>query len=174
MESDFERHVNPTPKVYTEKEIEEKLQGYIPVLKNRLDTLEFNSHIRYYKTNGEFKCGGFIYLNPKTTKEGETFMVLKSDKFRSKGAVMWSLYYKDIKKLYVKTGMDYQIMDLKLKQRDKETQEAFNKVAAYIKKIYTRIKKIEQNTNDDTASVASGVTYMSDFLKHKQEVEEEF
>ena len=70
--------------------------------------------------------------------------------------------------------MDYQIMDLKLKQRDKETQEAFNKVATYIKKIYTRIKKIEQNTNDDNASVASGVTYMSDFLKHKQEVEEEF
>lgn len=161
MISDFEKHTAPV--TYTKEEIKEKLKCYISVDRDRFDTLEFNSHVRYFKKSGEFKCGGFVYINPKVTKEGHQYMLLKSDKFRSKGVVIWTLYYDDIEKLYVKTGVDYHMATTQLNRRDKELQDAFDKIAIYIKKIYTRLKKLEQSS-DDTKSNA---TRMSDFMIHK-------
>lgn len=165
MTSDFEKHSQCSHRTAprTVEDIQEKLRSYVKVDRERYDCLEFNSHVRYFKSNGDFKCGGFVYINPKVTTEGRKYMLLKSDKFRTKGAVVWTLYYDDINKLYTKTGSDYQMVLELLNKRDEENRENLNKIATHLRKLYTKIRKLEDNT--DGASVTSCV---SDFMKHKR------
>ena len=172
-QSDFELNSQAptfTPKIYTSEEIKEKLRDCIKISKENYETIEYNTQIRYYKTTGEFKGGGYIMSNPKTSNDGRMYLLLKSGKYGGKKNVIWTLYYDDINQLFIKPSAEYVLIRKELDKQSADIQDAFNKVSGHIKKLYTRIKKIE--SMDDNASVITGMTQMSDFMRHAT-IEEE-
>lgn len=177
--SDFEAHstvgsVTPfVAKVYTLEEIKEKLRGCVKISNEKWDTIEYGTQIRYFKKNGDFKAGGYVVGSNKITKEGKKYFLLRGGKYGGKNSVMWSLYYDDITKLFIQPSTETILIrdELKKKANADDVQDAFNKVASMLKKYSSRLKKLE--SMDDNASVATGVTVMSDFLKHKTEPEED-
>jgi hypothetical protein len=50
--------------VWSEEDINSKLQGYLEISDDLWTNVKYGSHIRYINKNNEFKTGGFVLKNP--------------------------------------------------------------------------------------------------------------
>ena len=149
--------VSYTRRVYTPDEIKERLVGYIKVPRSQYSNLRYNSHVRYYRSDGSFCGGGFVNLSHRPGKdEDKEYMQLKSNMFNGKKGMSWMLDYDNIKELYVQESAELTYYKKRLKSIESQTQDGFDKITLHLKKIYNRIKKLEQNM--DNASIMTGTS----------------
>lgn len=157
-------------KIYTEEEIKEKLEGYIKVPRSQYQNLRHNNHIRYFKIDGSFNGGGFVNMPfVEGKKEDKGYMQLKSNLFNSKKGLVWMVDYDNVKELYVQTSPDLKFFKKELEKRDQDVKEGFEKIAMHLKKIYSRIKKLEASdnaSNVSNASMITGATNLSADIKY--------
>ena len=146
-----------TRKIYTPDEIKDRLRGYIKVPKGQYNNIRYNSHVRYYRADGSFSGGGFVNLSHRPGKDDDKeYMQLKSNMFNGKKGLTWMLDYDNIQELYVQESAELTYYKKQLKNVESQTQEGFNTITDHLKKIYKRIKRLEQNL--DNVSVMTGPT----------------
>jgi hypothetical protein len=159
---------NRPTKVYSPEEIVAKLNGYVIVPKdNYMQIKPGMTHVRYIRMDGTFRCGGFVTYNPIESKDGRLLIKLRSGfSKRGGGNVDWLVRYEDIDRLYIKIGMEYKIymetMDKYKKSQTDLLESIVLKLSERLKKINARLKRLE--ARDDTISVISDATYMTDLV----------
>jgi len=127
--------------VYTREEQKEKLHGYVEVPREHWRFLRYGRHVRYIKTDGEFKIGGFIAKNSvETTKtdelETEEMMMLSSSMGRGPGTGIWKVKYDDIGFLYAKmNGVETSIQ--------KNVEDIVRQMSKHLKEIMRRLDRLE-------------------------------
>ncbi len=156
-------------KIYTPEEIRDKLNGYTLVPKKDLESIPSGSHVRYIRSDGVFRAGGFVTCNPgisSAEKGGGLYMVLRND-IRSKavGLVTWTVYYDDLKEVYVKNSFGSAEVDIKIKnlaeaieRTEKRMDDIISAVNRNILKLNDKIKKLERSMVNDDQSYVSGAT----------------
>lgn len=157
-------------KIYTEEEIRDKLRDYIFVPKDQYKNLRFNSHVRYYKSDGSFNGGGYINLTAKEGKdEGKTYMQLKSNIYNAKKGISWMVDYDNIDKLYVQASPDLLEYKKYCRALEDYMRDGFGKIGTYLGKLDKRIKRLESyvanNGGDNMSTITGGMTNVSQDLK---------
>ncbi len=85
-------------KNYTKEEIEDYLRNYIEIPKLFWNNLKYDTHVRYFKTTGEFVIGGFVYK----VKKNKNLEIKNGIKTTYSNFVKWTVNFKEIEKLYAK------------------------------------------------------------------------
>jgi len=115
-----EMPVTYSPRVFSQREQEEKLTGYLEVSNEVWPQIRYGTHIRYYLKTGEFRTGGFVSKNPfdvainndrtqnpnqpeRLNKEKKTYIKIQNGfNEKLKGYYQWIVSYDDIEKIYIK------------------------------------------------------------------------
>ncbi len=145
---------------YTDSEIEEKLKGYREVKKDEYDSIKYGSHVRYVRTDGIFRCGGFVTVNPIKSNDNKYYIRLRSDiRTRNKNTIHWLVPYDDIDKLYTKINPEYEIIRSELATIVSYNKMCFTKIIDKINRLNNKIDQhISTCGNDDNMSVYSKLT----------------
>ncbi len=156
-------------KKYTTEEIKDKLKGYVLVPREDFEQIPSGSHVRYIRSDGVFRAGGFVTCNPGISGDGRLYIVLRND-IRSKASnlVTWTVFYDDLSEIYIKNAYggqgnpqaDAKIMVLSssLERAEKRIEEVIAATNRNISKLNDKIKKLERMVVSDEQSVYSGAT----------------
>ena len=110
-----------SPRVFSQREQEDKLTGYLEIDQEIWPQIRYATHIRYYLKTGEFRTGGFVLKNPfeviisndslqnpktppeKLNKDKKKYIKLQNGfNEKLKGYYQWVVSYDDIEKIYIK------------------------------------------------------------------------
>ena len=110
-----------SPRVFSQREQEDKLTGYLEIDQETWPQIRYATHIRYYLKTGEFRTGGFVLKNPfevvisndslqnpktppeKLNKDKKKYIKLQNGfNEKLKGYYQWVVSYDDIEKIYIK------------------------------------------------------------------------
>ncbi len=153
-------------KKYTPEEIKEKLKGYTSVPRVDFEQIPSGSHVRYIRSDGVFRAGGFVTCNPGISGDGRLYMVLRND-IRSKASnlVTWTVFYDDLSEVFVKNaygqgGSDARILELSaaLERAEKRIEDVIAATNRNMVKLNDKIKRLEKMVVSDEQSVHSGAT----------------
>lgn len=126
---------------YSEAERKEKLKGYLPVPRDLWPAVQYGTHVRYVKIDGEFCVGGYVQWNPETIRVGDEdrqCLRLMSDFSRaSPRHIDWVVAYDDIETLYARG----EAVEMKLLQDLRRVAEVLN---TNILSLDERVKKLER------------------------------
>jgi hypothetical protein len=151
-----------TPRVFSQREQEEKLTGYLEISKEIWPQIRYGTHIRYYLKTGEFRTGGFVSKNPfevivandsiqhptapeRLNKEKKTYIKIQNgfnDKL--KGYYQWIVSYDDIEKIYIKPDAGVLTMVKTLELVVNGLNENIHKLALSSRMLEKRIAQLEK------------------------------
>jgi hypothetical protein len=151
-----------TPRVFSQREQEEKLTGYLEISKEIWPQIRYGTHIRYYLKTGEFRTGGFVSKNPfevivandsiqhptapeRLNKEKKTYIKIQNgfnDKL--KGYYQWIVSYDDIDKIYIKPDAGVLTMIKTLENVVSGLNDNIQKLALSARLLERRISQLEK------------------------------
>jgi len=146
------------PRVFSQREQEDKLTGYLEVDRNVWPQIRYGTHIRYYLKTGEFRTGGFVAKNPfevvvsddnsiKSNGGKKTYIKIQNGfNEKLKGFYQWIAAYDDIDKIYIKPDAGVLTMVHTLEGIVNTLNENIQKLAAAAKMMERRISQLEENT----------------------------
>ena len=149
-------------RIYSQREQDEKLTGYLEVSPEIWPQIRYGTHIRYYLKTGEFRSGGFVSKNPfdvfisndsiqhpnqpeKLNKEKKTYIKIQNgfnDKL--KGYYQWIVSYDDIEKIYIKPDAGVLTMVKTLELVVNGLNENIHKLALSSRMLEKRISQLEK------------------------------
>ena len=149
-------------RIYSQREQDEKLTGYLEVSPEIWPQIRYGTHIRYYLKTGEFRSGGFVSKNPfdvfisndsiqhpnqpeKLNKEKKTYIKIQNgfnDKL--KGYYQWIVSYDDIEKIYIKPDAGVLTMVKTLELVVNGLNENIHKLALSSRMLEKRIAQLEK------------------------------
>lgn len=147
-------------KQYTDEEISKMLDGYIQIPFELWDYIPTGAHIRYVKTNGEFKPGGFV-RNHYISNEGKKMIMLETRPFvkhnvkqnEQPGYFTFSIAYDNTKTIFKKYPRDAFIEIhmisaslAKKKEQIENLQKDVKKLTMIIGKLNNEIEKRSMST----------------------------
>lgn len=139
------------PEIYrTEDEINDLLEGYVQVPATQYDQIKSGTHLRYFLKDGRFRSGGWVTINPHSSKPDEAgrtqkYILLRSS-INMKGGFNWCVNYEQLSQVWVKIGPEYKMF----------IEPQLIRLNKKIKDIQKRLYLIESMLKiDDNVSVAS-------------------
>jgi hypothetical protein len=138
---------------YTEKEQQDRLQGYISVPQEYWHQIKYSTHVRYIENSGEFRVGGFVLKNPYDVKvEGGTqekrFIKMQNGFNKTVQTYKeWIVAYEDIAYLYAKCDGVTLTLRKDLESTVKSLNANIKKLVEYCKKLEGRIQTMEETQN---------------------------
>jgi hypothetical protein len=151
-----------TPRVFSQREQDEKLTGYLEISKEIWPQIRYGTHIRYYLKTGEFRTGGFVSKNPfevivsnditqhptapeRLSKEKKIYIKIQNgfnDKL--KGYYQWIVSYDDIDKIYIKPDAGVLTMIKTLENVVSGLNDNIQKLALSARLLEKRISQLEK------------------------------
>ena len=151
-----------TPRVFSQREQDEKLTGYLEISKEIWPQIRYGTHMRYYLKTGEFRTGGFVSKNPfeviisndstqhptapeRLHKEKKTYIKIQNgfnDKL--KGYYQWIVSYDDIDKIYIKPDAGVLTMIKTLESVVSDLNDNIQKLADNARLLERRISQLEK------------------------------
>jgi len=143
-------------RVFSQREQEEKLTGYLEVDNNVWKQIRYGTHIRYYLKTGEFRTGGFVSKNPvevvvnednhSSSIDGKKMYIKIQNGFNDKlkGYYQWIVAYDDIDKIYIKPDAGVLTMVHTLESIVKGLNDNIQKLAVTARIMEKRISQIER------------------------------
>lgn len=137
-------------RVWTVKEQQEKLAGYIETPPDLWPHIRAGTHVRYYLKDGTFKAGGFVKANPfDTTAAGghevKRYFSMQSSIAgpRTPGYFTWLLGYEDVDRIYIKPDANVLLTHLTLKNAVTSLNENIRRIADFVKQLDSRHAALE-------------------------------
>ena len=133
-----------TKSEYSQEQINNLLNGYIDVTRDKWSDIPVNSHVRYFKNDGTFVRGGFV-TNHWLNKEGKKFIHLaNSFKKRTQNYATWPVAHESISRLFKKPDINNGIeMDV-VRTKTAEIIGQVNKLVDIVKAQKNRLDNQEQ------------------------------
>ena len=148
------------PRVFSQREQEEKLTGYLEVGRDVWPQIRYGTHIRYYLKTGEFRTGGFVFKNPfevvvsddnqhMSSTGGKKIYIKIQNGFNDKlkGFYQWIVAYDDIDKIYIKPDAGVLTMVHTLESIVSGLNENIQKLAITARMMEKRISTLEKRIN---------------------------
>ena len=152
--------------VWTQKEQNDKLIGYLEIAPDLWPSIKCGSHVRYITKDNQYRPGGFVLKNPFTYKSstdimkpsvkitdinpdvGERIGLRLQNYFnrQSPDYTTWTVDYNDIMKLYLKVDASIRTVVQSLELTIENININMKKITEYIKKMDERLKKLEANS----------------------------
>lgn len=134
----------PKRRIYSEADIQAKLEGYINVHRSLWDRIPTGAHVRYFKKHGtsridKFRPGGFVKSH-YTDKNGKPFIMLENKPGHgadNKDYASFPVAYEDIDELWKKydnrSFIEMHLISISLAQKKKQIDD-----------LTARVTKLEQ------------------------------
>jgi hypothetical protein len=145
-------------KVWTDEEIQERLEDYSTVDPDLWKKLRPNLHIRYFTkgTPPKFHPGGFVKTNPHFIHGDEKKPFIHMCNGFNAGAANWIVAYEDIEAIYFKRSFEFDIIHSEI-----------NGIVAKFNENFKKIKQHNIDTDARLSTLTDRITECLSLLKHK-------
>ncbi len=123
--------------------------------------IRHSTHIRYVRTDGKYRSGGFVQKNPMVPDRGQgrgkQFIKLQNGFYpRAQGYVTWPVAYEDLAEVYVKMDAVALANQQNVEAVVRRLNANITKMAAHVNTLESRIRNLERAAPRPGASPPAG------------------